>query len=632
MIFMEYLTQKELKKMMLLSWEKVEKNKEDINKINVFPVPDQDTGSNLAKTLLGIKKAIEKKEFQDLVEISQTTLDAALTAAQGNAGVIYTGFLAGFLPALSDATPQNKNPVDSHHQKLGVRVDGQKLAQAFQEGAKRARQSIQNPKEGTILDVIDAASETLEKEAKKEKDIPRLFQTAIERANEALLATREKMEIFRKANVVDAGGLGFLMILEGYLESLEGKKGEAEKEKEVSSEKIKRFVQTLSHRYEVVFLVENKKLDTKVLEKKLTKLGNSIEVVKIGQKTKVHIHTDFPEEIKEIARESGQVLSLRVEDMAKEVAGEPSVRRVSIGIVTDDVAGLLPKITKRYQIEIVPTKVSWPAGNKILGENIYQKMRKAEKLQIKQFPKTSQAIPRDYLDAFEKQLQKFEKVLCISVTSKLSGCYNSAKIAEEMTSSPERIFVFDSLQALGAQALLILKAIEMIQEYREIDEIIKELKRFLPKVHLYGLFEDPKWIEAGGRISQSQAQWIRRIKKLHLHPLITIQAGVVKKGGVIWAKDMSEALFKKIKKDSQKVRKSGQKIRIIINHADNLKEAEKLKKKLKEIKFSETSSHFTPHLVERGSAIEVSFISLVNPVVGAHLGPGGLIACWAPIE
>lgn len=594
---MEYLTQKELKRMMLLSWEKIERNKEEINKINIFPVPDQDTGSNLAKTLLGIKEAIEKKEFKDLTDISETTLDGALTAAQGNAGVIYTGFLAGFLPQL------NKNP-----------ADGQKLARAFRKGAIRARKSIQDPKEGTILDVIDAAADSLETETKKEKDIPSLFQKATQRAQEALLNTREKMEIFRKANVVDAGGLGFLMILESYLEALEGSKEEKEKEVERASEKISRFIQTLSHRYEIVFLVQNEKLDRDELERKLSKLGNSIEVVKIGDKTKVHIHTDLLDEVKEIAWQSGKTLELRVEDMAKEVVGEESVREVSIGIVTDDASGLLPKIVERYQIEIAPTIVNWPEAEKIEGTNIYQKMRKARELGIKAFPKTSQATPKSYLDAFEKQLQKFEKVLCITVTSKLSGCYNSAKQAEEMVNEPKRVFIFDSLQILGAQALLVLRAVELIQEQREIPGIIQELKRLIPKVHLYALFEDPKWIEAGGRISRSQANWIRRMKKIHLHPLITIKNGIIAKGGVVFAKDMSEALFKKILKESKRVRKEGKRIRVIINHADNFLGAEKLKKMLKEIK------------------TEVSFISFINPVVGSHVGPGSLVASWAPIE
>ena len=129
---------------------KVLEQQKNINKINVFPVPDQDTGNNLSATLKGIKEVIENKEFNNLEEFSDAALDGALTAAQGNAGIIYTGFLAGFLPLL------NKNPASA-----------EKLAVAFSQGAERARQSIQNPKEATILDVIDAAAETIQKEAKE---------------------------------------------------------------------------------------------------------------------------------------------------------------------------------------------------------------------------------------------------------------------------------------------------------------------------------------------------------------------------------------------------------------------------------------------------------------------------------
>jgi len=593
---MDYLTQKEFKKMMLLAWERIERNKEEINKINVFPVPDQDTGSNMAKTLQGIREAIEEKEFKNLKEISEATLDGALVAAQGNAGVIYTGFLAGFLSLL------NKNPADA-----------KKLAKSFKKGAERARMSMQDPKEGTILDVIDAATDTFEKAAKQEKDIIALFKKAIEKANEALLETREKLAVLKKANVVDAGGLAFLMILEGHLEALEGARRK-ERPKERPSEKVKRFVQALSHRYEVVFLVKNKKLDKEQLEKKLTPLGNSIEIVKIGDKTKVHIHTDLVDEVEQIARESGKLQDLRVEDMVKEVVGEPSVREVSIGIVTDDVAGLLPKIVERYQIEIVPAILDRSEGEKIAGLNIYQKMREAERLGIKTFPKTSQPTPKSYFEAFEKQLQKFDKVLCITITSKLSGCYNSAKQAEEMIREKERIFVFDSLHASASQALLTLRAIELIQEKREIVKVIDRLKKLRDKAYLYIIFQDPRWIEAGGRITKGQANWIRRMKKLHLHALIKIKNGVLVKGGVVWAKNATEALFKEIAKESERDRQRSRKIRAIISHADNLKEAKILKAKLKGIK------------------AEVSFINLVSPAIGVHLGPGSLIAAWMPFE
>ena len=191
--------------MLLFSWERIEKEKQEINKINVFPVPDQDTGTNLAKTLLGIKETIENREFNDLGEISEAVLDGAMTSAQGNAGIIYTGFLAGFLPALGN----------------GESINASQLTQAFQQGFERAEKSIQDPKEGTILDVMDATAKSFAQDIKNEKNIIILFQKANQEAHKALLATQEKMEILRKAGVVDAGGLGFLIIIESYLHILD---------------------------------------------------------------------------------------------------------------------------------------------------------------------------------------------------------------------------------------------------------------------------------------------------------------------------------------------------------------------------------------------------------------------------
>jgi len=178
----------------------------------------------------------------------------------------------------------------------------------------------------------------------------------------------------------------------------------------------------------------------------------------------------------------------------------------------------------------------------------------------------------------------------------------------------ERVYILDSLQVAASQGLLVLRAIELIQEQREINEVIEELKKLIPQTHLYVIFEDPKWIEAGGRVSKSQANWIRRMKKLNLHPLMTIKDGVLTKGGIIFAKDITDALFKKISKESQKSRKEGKRIRVIIDQADNLEGAGKLRQLLKEIK------------------AEVPFISLASPVICAHTGPGTLLAGWMPIE
>lgn len=597
---MQYLTQKELKEMILKSCENVERDKEKINKINVFPVPDQDTGGNLAKTLGGIKQAIEGKEFKDLNELSQAILDGALTAAQGNAGVIYTGFLTGFLPAF-----QNHNP-----------IDGKKLAKAMKEGAKTAREAIQNPKDGTILDVIDAAAQSLEKEAVEENDIVNLFKKAIQKAEEALKATTEKMEVFKKANVVDAGGFGFLIILQSYLEALEGPafaKIEMRNE-EKEKPKRKRFIETLSNRFEIVALIQDPKISQTELRQKLEKLGNSLEIVSVGKRMKLHIHTDFPDEVKEVVRNAGTIESLREEDMSREVVNEPSVKKISIGLVTDEIADLTQKVAEHYKIEVVPYKIDWPEGENLPGENIYQKMREAEKQGITKLPKTSQASPKDFQGAYKKQFEKgFEKIICITLSSKLSGGYNSALQAKQTLPEDQRdkVFVFDSYNATSGEGLLVLRAIELVQEQREVYEILQELKDVAPKIYLYGFIADPKWLEWGGRLSHSQANWVRRLQKIGVRPLVGIKDGTVEQIGFRFGvKNTPEAIFKEIEKNSRKARKEGKKIRVVITHCDNLEEAKELKEKLKKIK------------------AEVSFTNLTGSVVGVHVGPGALIAGW----
>ena len=288
-----------------------------------------------------------------------------------------------------------------------------------------------------------------------------------------------------------------------------------------------------------------------------------------------------------------------------------------IGIVTEDVTILLSEIVERYQIEIVYAKYDWPPEKDLPGENIYQKLREAEKRGIKVLGKTSQPPPKAYLDAFKRQLERFDKVLCITISSKISGCYNSACQGKEMLPEKEkkRVYILDSLNAASGEALLVLRAIELIQEKKEISEIIEEFKNLIPQTHLYIIFEDPKWIEAIGRITKSQAKWIRRMKKLKLHPLIEFKNGVLSKGGIVFAQSSSEALFKKILKESKKSTKQGKRIKVVICHADNLNEAEKLKK-----------------MVEEKINAKVLFLNLAPPLIGVAAGPGTLIGSWMPIK
>lgn len=576
------LDPKQLKEMFLHAWEKIKENEEKINKINVFPVPDQDTGTNLERTLFGIKEKIERKEFNSLKEISEAILEGALFSAQGNVGVIFTGFLSGFLPKL---------------------VEEGNFFSAFKEGEIKARKSISKPKEGTVLDVIEGAKKGMEN--KNENDLEKLLEGAIEEGKKSLELTRKKNEILKKANVVDAGGLSFLLVLESFLETI-SKKGKIE-EKEVVLEGRTIF-QILPQRYEVVALIFNPKLKKEEIENLLLPLGNCLDIVEISNKMKVHIHTDFPNEVKEKLREIGDIENLKIEDIAKEAIEETPKKAISIGFVTEDISSLSPKIIEKYEISLVNVIFNWPEIESLPGKNLWEKMRGAEKLEIKSGPKTSQPSPLSFFEAFKKQLEKFEKVICFCLSSKISGSFNSALQAREMLEKKENVFVIDTQNAIAGEALLILRAIELTREGREIEEILKEIEVSIPKTHTYLAIKTPKWLASIGRITEPQAKWIERMKKIGVQPLLEIKEGKIEKAGVVFAKDEAEALFKKVKKKAK-----NKKIRVVINHADNLEGAEKLKEDLKKI------------------GAEVSFISLASEIV-AILGPGSLIVGWQELN
>jgi DegV family protein with EDD domain len=287
-----------------------------------------------------------------------------------------------------------------------------------------------------------------------------------------------------------------------------------------------------------------------------------------------------------------------------------------IGLVVDEGADLPKEIIEKYQMAVVPVKMDWPDLENLPGENTFQKMREAEKRGVKSFGKTSQPSPKDFLDAFKKQLERFDKIICVTLTSKLSGTYNSADQARGILREEDqkRVFIVDSLNASCGEALSGLKAIDLIRQEKEIEEIVKELEKFIPQVYLYAIIEDPKWIEASGRISSTIANWFRRMQKIGVRPILGFKKGVIKAIGIkAGAKDIPTALFHQLEAKTKKIRNQGKKIRVAVTHGDNLEGAQRLKEMIeKELK-----------------GAEVAFISLIDNVLGVLVGPNALVLAWS---
>jgi DegV family protein with EDD domain len=289
----------------------------------------------------------------------------------------------------------------------------------------------------------------------------------------------------------------------------------------------------------------------------------------------------------------------------------------SIGIVTEETVDLPPEAIEEYRIAIVPAILIWPELKEMHGENTFQKMRELEKLEVRSFGKTSQPTPNDFLTKYRYQIGKFDKVLCVTLTSKLSGSYNSAVLAKTLLTPEEqqRVFIVDTLNASCGQALIVLKAIDSIGSGEELQGIVDELQEFVPHVHLFAMFQDPKWLEASGRISHTVASLMRGVARIGVRPLLTFEKGKLVPAGLkTRAKDTVEVLFRQLDKDTEKARKAGKKIRVAITHGDDLESALRLRQMAEELE-----------------NVEVAFINIINNVVGVATGPNTLAFAWCEI-
>lgn len=289
-----------------------------------------------------------------------------------------------------------------------------------------------------------------------------------------------------------------------------------------------------------------------------------------------------------------------------------------IGIVTDEAADLPQEIVEKYKIAIVPVKLDWPEIENLPGENTFQKMRELEKRGIKSFGKTSQPSPKDFLDKYREQLAKFENVICITITSKHSGTFNSAIQARNFLSpkEQERVFVIDSLNASVSQALLVLRAIDLIEAKKEPKDIVKELEEFRHKIRLFAMFPDPKWLEASGRISPLIGKLLKTLASRGIRAMLTFRNGKLTPGGLkLRSNDTALILFKQFEKENQKIKNTDKKIRVAISHGDDLVSAQRLKE-----------------MVEKEySNARVVFINIINNIVGAATGPGTLAIAWCEV-
>ncbi|MDD3046298.1 MAG: DegV family protein, partial [Candidatus Pacebacteria bacterium] len=477
------------------------------------------------------------------------------------------------------------------------KLNSKELAECFKKGAERAKDSIQNPQKGTILDVMSAFALEFKKEAETKKDILKNFEKGIKKAHKALLNTTEEMPLLKQAGVVDAGGLGFLMILETYFDVLIENDNPFSKKVIKKSVKTKRLVQILTNRYEVVSLMREVSLSEGEMYEKLKDLGDCLDIISVKNRAKIHIHTDDPYIVRDVIRTFGEEETMRIEDMAREVLGEESLVKNKIGIVVDESTSLNEKNIQHYKIESIPYKIEWDGIDKLPGENIAEKLKIAKDNGFKYSPSVCPINAKFFKEAFEKQLQTFEEVICITSSNEY---FNTFKIAEEgkkmLLKKQEKVHLLDSQNIGAGEAIMILKAIDLINEQKKANVIIEELKGLA--IRNIGVINSPF-------DNSKNSNKIKKVIGKNKFLLVTADKEI-RLRETLKKDECVDKIINRVKKDL----KNNQKTIAVIVHNGNLNKAKELKERLKPLN------------------VAVSFINSADPALSLKIGYKGLMLSY----
>ena len=347
----QYIEGKMLRDMFVSGANNLQNHKDLVDKLNVFPVPDGDTGTNMSLTISYAMKELAKVENDSITDIGKSLSKGSLMGARGNSGVILSQIIRGFSKAIEGK--ENINTED--------------LAKALKNGSDTAYKAVIKPIEGTILTVVRESGEYAIKAAKKEKDLLKFLEMVIAEANESLERTPELLKNLKEAGVVDSGGKGLVLIYEGMYEALKGnpikaKDSNSSNVQEVNQAGTSINTEDIKFCYCTEFILESDSISDTEIRDIMLPYGDSLAVVGDEGIIKVHVHTNDPGLVLQDALKYGQLVTIKIENMklqhentlvenADEIA--QSVEEKEYGFIATSMGDGLAKIFKDFGVDYI---------------------------------------------------------------------------------------------------------------------------------------------------------------------------------------------------------------------------------------------------------------------------------------
>lgn len=589
--------------------ERMQSRREELDRINVFPVADGDTGTNLAFTLGAVLDIVRDERQSNAGLLFRRVAEAALDGARGNSGTLMAQFAQGMSESMG-AKP---------------RLDLPGLARAASGGSRLAREALAEPREGTLLSVLAAFAGALESAAGRAAQLRDGFTQALERSREALARTPQQLAVLREAGVVDAGASGFVELLEGIGASWQrGRRRRTDRVAPIKAAEPQHIARPREgahltpdspQRFCTECSIAGDALDRTAIKQALTALPlSSLVVAGSAKRIRVHAHIDAPSELFRACESFGTVSGQKADDMHAQAASMAS--RQTVAIVVDGGADVPPAEAERCGLHWVPVRVSFGARDYVDRVSLspvefYALMRSGEHPP----PRTSQPPPGDFVRVFEYLTAHGHDVVHVGLSRALSGTLQAGEAAATRIASNRRIVSIDTRRASVAQGLLAIDAAEAAAAGFDLDSVIARVESMRERTRLFALIADPSYGVRGGRaprLAEPLTRWLRvrlivgmnRQGRMSLAGLLGGNARLPERFGA-W-------IARRCRGDSNA------RWRINIGHCDDPQGAARLADELR----------------NRLPSLDACWIGDAGTGIGAHAGPGALIVGvqeWLPL-
>jgi len=561
--------------------------RETLNRINVFPVADGDTGDNLVQTLRPVHDELDGWSEVRLDDAAARLAQALLRSAKGNSGVIFSQFFFALARAMKG------------HQAIGP-AD---FSLAMEQAVRDTYAAVADPREGTILTVLRHTAEEFKRLAMSGERYQVIFEKAILKAKEILERTRDMLPQLKKARVVDAGGLGFFLFFKGMSAAMNGRVDADAGGAAFAA--TPRDVAEAERAFCAEWLVRPRGQDRDFFKELLRSRGDSLLVAGDEGLFHLHLHTDDPQAAEaEIARH-GEILQRKVDSLRV-----PAPRPLpQTALLIDSAVDVPEEVEREAAIAVVPLQISLNGRFcrdrlEIAKKELYRRMRAEKDLVVK----TSQPAPLDFQNAFAAALAARGRALLFSLSSRLSGSFASAQAALRLLPEADRgrVRLVDTRNVSAGSGLLLCRALRLLAQGLDPEEVAVDIESRRGDVVSLGYVESLEYAVRGGRLPPAAA-WLQR--RLGLRPLVAFVDGrLVRAGALLSARNKERKVVRRFLKRLDRARSYS----LGIVYTDNPQAVLRLQ----------------DELARSGLRIASLFQAIGAAVLGAHAGPG-TFCLWA---